>query len=169
MGGGASEDPAAAARINALLTDIPNDYQATGQEALDYANRLATLFPALGPAFSKISVATGCAFSSGVLGAKAYATPDLRAAGVMLIVSGKQLQNLSAIAFDCLVNEVVSEVFGGGPVGGFNPCFDSYQLDANVDGVDDRFYVFTAGTNQETCQYLRNSHIGLGLQPTPIG
>jgi hypothetical protein len=170
IGGGPSEDAEAVARINLLLNDIPGDYQVTGQDALAYANELSALFPTLGPAFDKVSVATDCAFTSGVIGAKAYLAPDLRHAGATVIVSGKQLQNLGAIALDCIVREVLGESlpFGGGEEG-FDPCFDSYQLDAVINGVTDRYYVFTAGTNPETCQYLRSAHEYQTLKPTPIG
>ena len=164
IGGGPSEDAEAVARIDLLLNDIPGDYQVTGQDALAYAKELSELFPTLGPAFDKISIATDCAFTSGVIGAKAYLAPDLRHAGATVIVSGKQLQNLGPIALDCLAKQVLgtSLPFGGGEEG-FDPCFDSYQLDALINGVTDRYYVFTAGTNPETCQYLRGAHMGQGL------
>jgi len=103
LGGG---DPAAVRRINAQLPDVPEDIQLTGTEAVGYIEKIVAVVPALAPNFKLLSSSVSCLLDYGVVGAKAYLTPDLRAAAAVVIVSGTQAQQLPQIALQCFVGDV---------------------------------------------------------------
>jgi hypothetical protein len=75
VGGGPSGDAAAVARIEAQFPVVPGDLTLTGAAALSYADRLANAIPGLG-ALRKLTKVGSCATRYGLVGAKAYVTPD---------------------------------------------------------------------------------------------
>jgi hypothetical protein len=154
-GGSLSGDQAAAARIQAQYPPPPvGDFTVTDSEAFAYISRLAQLFPGLNEAMSALKEAGTCAINYGVIGAKLYVTPDFQEAGAIVVVSAGQAQQLPAIAAKCALNRVL----GGGPSGGFNPCFESYEIRDRVNNVDDNYYILVAGTNQAWCDYVMQGH-----------
>jgi hypothetical protein len=159
-GGGPSGDPAAAARITAQYPVIPADYQVEGSQAIEYMTRLAQYVPAMSTIVGDLKTANDCLSAYGVVGTKAYLTRDLTQFGAIVVVSQLQAQQLPAIAAKCFVHSVL-----GGGAGGFNPCFASYRITDTVSGVTDNYYIFTAGTNQEWCDYVRYGHRNFSPQP----
>ena len=155
-GGPLSGDPEAVARMDAQLPEIPQDIQLKGADALAYSTRVASLIPGLSATFTSISKVADCGTQYGVIGGKAYITPDFRAAGIMVVLSHNQLQQLPEIALKCFVNDVIG---GGGPVdSGFTPCVRKYYYDRTTNDVADRYFVIVAGTNTASCDLLVSSH-----------
>ena len=107
-----------------------------------------------------MNTVTGCLTRYGVAAAGAYIKPDLSAAGVMLVVSGTQLQQLGEIAVRCALDTVIDtgDVSGGGP-SGFQPCVYRYYYDSTLDGVSDRFFVVVAAMNETTCYDIYRNHL----------
>lgn len=162
-GGPLSADAQAVARIELQLPAIPQDLQLTGLQALEYAGRLASAFPGLAPAFNGLNQVARCAIQHGVIGAKAYITPELTAAGVMVVLSRGQLQQLPQIALRCFFSGVMG---GGLTEGGFSPCIRQYFYDAAINGVADRYFVVVGGTNTASCDLLESFH--RRFNPTPF-
>ena len=157
-----SGDPQAAARISAQLPEVPQNLQLRDQQALEYAQRVASIFPSLAPALGVVNRVAGCAIAYGVVGAKAYITPDLRAAGVMMVLSRHQLQQLPQLALQCFVRGVLG---GGTTAEGFSPCTRQYWYDSAVNGVADRYFVFVGATNTASCDALQSAHAAYGPRP----
>jgi hypothetical protein len=132
---------------------IQGDYTVSGSEALSYINDLVAFAPELNDEFSKLATEASCAMNYGVIDAKAYLTNDLTEAGAMVVLSNHQAQQLPVIALKCLVSQII----GGGPgvPSRFQPCFTSYTIEDSVAGVEDRYYVYAAGTNAAWCTYLK--------------
>jgi hypothetical protein len=162
-GGPAAGDPAAVARINAQYPQVPGDYILTDADALGYIGRLGGLFPELNVVMSRLTTVGKCAIEFGLVGARAYLTPDYSQAGAIVVVSRNQAGRLPSIAARCLVSEVLNG--GPGTSGGFQPCFSSYSIDDTVDGVVDRYYIFTGGTNGAWCDLVRDFHKNFNPQP----
>jgi hypothetical protein len=162
-GGPASGDEQAVVRLNAQFPDGAGTYVLTDAEALDYLNKAAAAFPELNLVVGRLKKVATCATEYGVVGARAYVAPDFSHAGAMVAISRLQLERLPQIAAKCFIDNVI----GGGPstTGRFNPCFTSYSIDAQVNGVVDRYYIFAGGTNQAWCDYFAAYHRYLNPQP----
>jgi hypothetical protein len=141
-----------AATMEAQLPNLPDRYQFEGEKALDVLQQVVSTTPGLGRAFGLVLTAADCLLRHGAIGAKAFVTQDATAASAILIVSNRAIQNASNLVVTCLVEELI----GGG--GGWSPCVDRYLYDRNTDGVQDRYYVFTVGTNLDECPMLRATH-----------
>jgi hypothetical protein len=147
--------------MKAQFPVIPGDITLIDEQALAYIPKLQQYVPVPIPQLSAIRTVGKCAVSYGVVGARAYIARDLSRAGAIVVVSRGQAQELPNIAARCLVNEVV----GGGPAGPFQPCFSKYTIDDVVNGVQDHYYVFVAGTNREWCAYVETFHSSYNPQP----
>jgi hypothetical protein len=159
-GGGPAGDPDAVARINAQFPPVPGDITLTDAQALDYIGKLPGLFPGLSTAMTNITKVSRCAAENGIVGARAYIAPDYSRLGAIVVVSQLQSQQILEIAGRCLLHEALG---GGGPAG-FNPCFDKYSIVDQVNGVTDRYYIFTAGTNAAWCEQVRQFHANFNPQ-----
>jgi hypothetical protein len=158
-GGGPAGDPEAVARIEAQFPMIPGDITLGGDSALAYMDRLKTLVPGL-PQMTAVTKVSNCAFTHGLVGVKAYVTPNLSRAGAVVVVSERQLDHFASIAARCFIEEV-----SGGGGGGFDPCYESYSIRDSVAGVDDKYYIFVAGTSPSFCSYVHDSHRNFDIQP----
>jgi hypothetical protein len=159
-GGGPAGDPDAVARMNAQFPMVPGDITLTDAQALEYVGKLPALFPGLSTVMTNITKVSQCATSHGVVGARLYLAPDRSHLGAIVAVSQIQSQKILEIAGRCLLKEAVG---GGGP-GGFDPCFTKYSIVDQVNGVTDRYYIFTAGTNAAWCNQVRQFHANFNPQ-----
>lgn len=160
-GGPLSGDPAAKARIDALLPSFLDTYSVDGTAALDYADRILQVVPGAGQYFATMKSGASCAISEGVIGARAYALQDLSGAFAVLLVSESQLRNF----LDVIVRCGLDEILGGGPGA---PCLDTYNFSAtSTDGVSDRYYALVAGTDSQLCQAVRKFHVSIDPNLTP--
>jgi len=160
-GGPLNNDVEAVARINQQFPEIPELHQRTGAEALDYANRLTAAIPALAPPFQAVLTVANCGTDYGVIGAKAFIDPNYEAAGVMVVLSRNQLQQLPRIAVSCFLDSVL----GSGPTEeGYSPCIRQYYYDRNMDGVVDRYFVIVGATHENYCSYLESVHSSFNKQ-----
>jgi hypothetical protein len=159
-GGGLAGDAKAVARIQAQLPSFLGYITLDGDQALSVITELVNFVPAFG-ALSHVTTVTNCAVDYGVVGMRAYLAPDRSHAGAVVVVSHTQIQpgQLATIAAQCFISQVLS----GGP--GFDPCFTSYSIDNQVDGVNDRYYIFTGATNGQFCDAVRSAHANFNPQP----
>ena len=162
-GGGPGGDPAAVARIEAQLPVFLGYTPYNGDQALSFINDMVRVFPALAP-LSSVTKVVGCAIEYGVVAARGYLAPDFSHGGAVVVVSHMHIQpaNLATIGAKCFIFDVL----GGGP--GFQPCLTSYMIDNQVEGVNDRYYVFVGGSFGGFCDAVRMAHSAFNPRPIDV-
>jgi hypothetical protein len=150
------QDTNAVGRLDALLPSIPTDYRVTASQALTWTKLLIGRFGELDGTVGALYDGFQCAVKYGIVQAAAYALPNLQQAGVIFIVSGHELANLSAGALACIAVKALNG--GPGSEAQFEPCFTSFAITADVGNVTSNYYIFAAGTNEAWCELMANTY-----------
>lgn len=147
------------------LPVITGDWTIPTSLVVSYVTRQVQKYPELGPELKGAADGLYCLQAAGFVAGSVYVTRDLSQAGVAVALTLPSTFDASvATGFLKCIARVAT---GGGPsANNFDPCYQAWSVSMPLadGGLPQRFWILTAGTDQEWCAAMSNLYAPYGPQ-----